>query len=431
MATTNFFHGVRFGTVKSAPSIILPRVGVIAMWGTASGGTASDNKPYLVESPEQALELFGDPKTDTGTLAKHLAVMYEIGSPKIVVIKGTADAQNVVSVTPPENGGTVEGGEAEEGGATPRNAVVRSGTRRNAAPSSDVPRVEALPSVVGDRAGGAYTGLQALRIANSLGYEPEIYIAPYFTENKVNADALISIASDLGAFCGVDMPNETKADAIKRSQQYGSNDEADSLSIAAWPRFYRTFGTVRQELSLSAVVAAVMGSVEYFESPSNKPISNVIEELTRPVSWSPTSSSNDALDLNENRIVTVINDEGFKIWGNRSLAALNSEYSFISVKRIDKTLRQAIRSSVKWAIDKGITRAFGEEVTSRVNAFLRLEKARGAIIGGDCFFRVEDNQAAGIKQGKTVFGIAYTPAYPNEDMLFNMSITERYIEEIF
>jgi phage tail sheath protein FI len=84
-----------------------------------------------------------------------------------------------------------------------------------------------------------------------------------------------------------------------------------------------------------------------------------------------------------------------------------------------------------WAVDRGITKTYVDDVSESVNAYLRDLKAMGAILGGECWADPDLNSAANIALGKIYFNFDFTPVYPAEHITFRSHLVNDYIEEVF
>ncbi|WP_299298119.1 phage tail sheath C-terminal domain-containing protein, partial [uncultured Tateyamaria sp.] len=84
-----------------------------------------------------------------------------------------------------------------------------------------------------------------------------------------------------------------------------------------------------------------------------------------------------------------------------------------------------------WAVDRGITRTYVQDVQEGVNAYLRDLVALGAILGGKCWADPDLNSAANIQLGKVYFNFDFTPVYPAEHITFRSHLVNDYIQEVF
>jgi phage tail sheath protein FI len=133
--------------------------------------------------------------------------------------------------------------------------------------------------------------------------------------------------------------------------------------------------------------------------------------------------------MNENEVATVIQKQGFRLWGNRTCSS-DPKFAFLSVRRTADMINESLLRAHLWAVDRNITKTYIEDVTESVNAYLRELKALGAIIGGECWADPELNTPATIAAGKIYFDFDFTPPYPAEHVTFRSSLVNDYLEEI-
>ncbi|OPB29850.1 phage tail sheath C-terminal domain-containing protein [Bartonella sp. WD12.1] len=244
--------------------------------------------------------------------------------------------------------------------------------------------------------------------------------------NPVAAE-LIGIAERLRAIVVIDGPNTTDEKAIEASRDFGSK-----RAIIADP-FVSILhnGKISQEPA-SSVVAGIIAKTDFthgfWHSPSNKVI-NGISGTARPIDFAIGDSSSRANLLNEKNITTIIRENGYRLWGNRTLSS-DPKFAFISVVRTADMINDAILRGHMWAVDRNITKTYLSDVSESVNAYLRDLKAQGAIIGGRCYPDLELNTPSAIESGKVYFNVEFQPTTPAERITFRSRIVNDYIEEI-
>lgn len=291
-----------------------------------------------------------------------------------------------------------------------------------------------LANVVGGVNGGtgAYTGILALLGAESItGYAPRILIAPGFTSTRdgqarnAAATQLDVVAKRLRAAAVVAGPNTTDAAAVTYRADFGS----DRLYLVD-PYVTISKGGVNVNVDATGAVAGLIAVTDnelgFWHSPSNKEIKGIVG-TARPIDFVQGDASCRANYLNENCIATVIRQDGFRLWGNRSLAA-DPKFAFLCVRRTADMINESILRSHLWAVDRGITRTYFDDVVQAVNDYLSDLQSQGAILGGKCY-RSPNNSAAGVAAGKAVFRFDFTPVYPAEHVTFESELTNGYLSE--
>ncbi|WP_212112965.1 phage tail sheath subtilisin-like domain-containing protein [Bartonella queenslandensis] len=297
----------------------------------------------------------------------------------------------------------------------------------------------------GVNANGAYEGVHAFIGAQSIvGQTPRILIAPGFTHqrpsnvgikgNETGATAnpvaaeLIGIAERLRAIVVLDAPNTTDEAALSTAKDF---DSKRAILIDPFVKVNRD-GKILEEPA-SAAVAGVIAKTDFthgfWHSPSNKVINGIVG-TARPIDFSIGDRSSRANLLNEQNITTIIRENGYRLWGNRTLSS-DTKFAFLSVVRTADMINDAILRGHLWAVDRNIKKTYMHDVSESVNAYLRDLKAQGAILGGRCTPDLELNTASAIESGKVYFNVEFTPTTPAEHITFRSQIINDYLEEIF
>lgn len=395
--TDQFLHGVQVVDIDDGSrSIAVASSSVIGIVGTAPRADAIAfplNTPVLVTSQTLAAKLLAGVGPNDGTLPSAIDSIFDQAQAAIVVIRVDA------GLDAPTTLANVIGG---------TNAVT-----------------------------GAYEGVHAFLAAQSvLGVKPRILIAPGFTHiigNAGSANAavaeLIPIANTLRAIIVQDGPSTIDADAIALATAGGNkrvylvDPQVQKLNTAGAP--------------VNAFVsAAVAGTIAYVDnakgwwfSPSNTVI-NGITGTARPIDFAMGVATSRANLLNAGKVAVVIRQNGFRLWGNRTLS-VDPKWAFLSVVRTADIIADSLQDTHLWAVDQGITKNYVDDVREGVNAFLRGLKSKGAILGGTCWLDKDLNTPADIAAGKVSWDFDFTAVYPAEDLTFRSHLVNDYITEIF
>ncbi|AGF74821.1 phage tail sheath protein FI [Bartonella australis AUST/NH1] len=247
------------------------------------------------------------------------------------------------------------------------------------------------------------------------------------TSNPVAAE-LIGIAERLRAIVVIDAPNTTDEAALAAAQDF---DSKRVILIDPFVKVNRN-GKILEEPA-SAAVAGVIAKTDaangFWHSPSNKVINGIVG-IARPIDFSIGDSSSRANLLNEQNITTIIRENGYRLWGNRTLSS-DAKFAFLSVVRTADMINDAVLRGHLWAVDRNIKKTYMNDVSESVNAYLRDLKAQGAILGGHCAPDPELNTASALESGKVYFNVEFTPTTPAEHITFRSQIVSDYLEEIF
>lgn len=244
--------------------------------------------------------------------------------------------------------------------------------------------------------------------------------------NPVVAE-LLGIAERLRGVIIADGPSTDDADAIAYRGDWGS---PRVFVVDPNVLVYRNGDYVTEPAS-PRVAGLIAWSDEhrgFWWSPSNLAVRGIVG-TARNIDFELGDRNSRANYLNENEVTTIIREDGFRLWGNRT-CAMDPKWAFLSVRRTADIIHESLLRAHLWAVDRNITKTYLEEVTEGVNAFLRDLVARGAILGGHCWPDPELNSPANISQGKVYFNFDFAPPYPAEHVTFRSHLVDDYIEEL-
>jgi len=275
---------------------------------------------------------------------------------------------------------------------------------------------------------GDYEGVHALLASESmLGVTPRVLLAPG-AEQAIYTE-MMPIAERLKAVIIADGPSTTDAAAISERNNYGSA-RVYLVDPAALVYDKTTDANIAEPMSprVAGLISRSDNDRGFWWSPSNTEIYGIVG-TERAIDFTLGDANARANYLNENEVATVIQKQGFRLWGNRTCSS-DPKFAFLSVRRTADMINESLLRAHLWAVDRNITKTYVEDVTESVNAYLRELKALGAIIGGECWADPELNTPATIAAGKIYFDFDFTPPYPAEHVTFRSSLVNDYLEEI-
>ncbi|WP_425641396.1 phage tail sheath subtilisin-like domain-containing protein [Marinomonas gallaica] len=300
---------------------------------------------------------------------------------------------------------------------------------------------DTLTNVIGgtDADTGQYLGIQALLSSKSVnGKVPRILCAPGFTHQKpVDGDGnpsanpvvaeLIAIAERMSAIIVADGPNTNDDAAVQYGADFGSERV---YVIDPWVKVFKAGETVIEPASarVAGVIAKTDYNIGFHQSPSNQPINGIIG-TARAIDFELGDENSRANLLNEQKIATIIYEDGYRLWGNLSLSG-DPKWKYLCVRRTADVINDATKQSHFWAIDRGITTTLVSDVVEGINAELRAMKNRGQIIGGSCWANADLNTPESIQSGRLYIDYDFTPPYPNERMTFRSMLVNGYAVEV-
>ena len=282
---------------------------------------------------------------------------------------------------------------------------------------------------------GTYEGVHALLGAESVtGFRPRILCAPGFTHQRESGLAnpvvaeMLGIAERMRAVIIKDGPNTTDAAAIADRGDWGSKRV---YIVDPQVKIRNRLGEIVDKPS-SARVAGLIAKTDaekgFWWSPSNQVINGIIG-TSRSVDFSLGDANSRANLLNEQEVATIIRQDGFRLWGNRTCSD-DPKFAFLSVVRTADMINDSILAAHMWAVDRNITKTYLEDVAEGVNDYLDRLKAQGAILGGRCFPSPGLNTPSSIADGKVFFDFEFTPPFPAEHITFRSKLVNDFIEEI-
>jgi phage tail sheath protein FI len=297
---------------------------------------------------------------------------------------------------------------------------------------------ETLANVIGgvNSSTGNYEGMYGFLGAESaLGVAPRILIAPGFTHTRTSNTAnatvaeMIGIAERLRAVIIADGPSTTDAAAVAYAGDFGSK-----RVYLVDPRITKLDenGSEVYEWSSPAVAGLIAKSDNergFWWSPSNQNINGIIG-TERKIDFAFGDTTSRANLLNEAKVATIIRQDGYRLWGNRTLSA-DPKWVFLSVVRTADIIHDSLQRAHRWAVDRNITKTYVQDVIEGVNNYLRHLQAIGAILGGQCWADPDLNAPDQIALGKVYFDFDFTPPYPAERITFRSHLTNDYIKNIF
>lgn len=457
--TTTFLHGAEVVSVDaSPPSIATVQTSIIGVVGTARLGPV--NTPTQILARGDAA-VFGDPAAEgAGTLPAALRGIYDQVGARVAAVNAWARTA-VADAEARFAAGTIQlGAGAVTGGMDVQDLVVKNsagdttyvagtdytidaatgvlsrvaagGIAANAAVKVSYSHLPPPTAALleGAATGTAYTGVHALLQASARGAgRPKILCCPRWSQEEAVRTALLTVAERLRAVAVIDGPNTTNAAARLVPAAIGSR-----RAYVVDP--YVLVGTARTPTPASPYVAGVIAATDadpargFWWSPSNRPIRGIVG-TARAIDFELGAAASAANVLNEGLVATIINEGGWRLWGNRTTAGLSDKWTFLSVSRVADAVDDSIMRAHLWAVDRNITRTYLEQVTEGVNGYLQELEAQGAILGGRAWVDPAKNPKASLKAGKVTISYDFQPPPPAERITFESAINDEYLARVF
>ena len=381
----SFFHGVTVTNIDTgARTISLPSSSIIGLVDTfveAPEFTAKVNVPMLITSEREAIAAFGP----DSAITMALKAIY-VRAKAAVVAVGVAKLESAAEQTSAIIGG-----------------VLIDGQR---------------------------TGMQALLDGKSkFNAQPRLLIAPKHTATQAVATALIALAGKLRAIAIIDGPGTTDEAAMEYAENFGSRD---GFMVDPGVQYWDTVTSTTVDAPASAWAAGLFAWTDseygFWASPSNKELLG-ITGTTRSVEFLDGDETCRANLLNNANITTIIRDDGFRLWGNRTMSS-DPKWAFVTRVRTLYIVLDAILAGHKWAVDRSITKTYVRDVSDGLQAFMRDLKNQGAVINFEVFADPEINTASQLAQGKVYWNIRFTDVPPAENPNFRVEVTDQWLTEV-
>ncbi|WP_409320244.1 phage tail sheath subtilisin-like domain-containing protein [Pseudomonas putida] len=382
---SGFFHGVTVTNVDTgARNVSLPSSSIIGLVDTfteGAGATAKAGDLVLITNEREAVAAFGA----ASAITKACQAIY----------------------------------------ARAKAVIVATGVAKVVDPAAQTSGI-----IGGVQANGKRTGLQALLDGKSrFNAQPRLIVAPKHSATQAVATTMQSIAEKLRAVAIIDGPGTTDEAATTYAKLFGSKR---LYMVDPGVQLWDTTTSATIDAPASAWAAGVFAYTDseygFWSSPSNKEFVG-ITGTTRAIEYLDGDETCRANLLNNANIATIIRDDGFRLWGNRTLSS-DSKWAFVTRVRTMDMVMDAILYGHKWAVDRGITSTYIRDVTEGLQAFMRDLKAQGAIINFEVYADPVLNTASQLEQGKVYWNIRFTDVPPAENPNFRIEVTNQWLTEV-
>ncbi len=382
---SGFFHGVTVTNVDTgARNIALPSSSIIGLVDTFTPGadaTAKANDLVLITNEREAVAAFG-PASAITAACKAIYTRAKA----VIVACGVAKLEDAAAQTSAIIGG-----------------VLVDGKR---------------------------TGLQALLDGKSrFNAQPRLLVTPKHSATQAVGTALIALADKLRGIAIIDGPGTTDEAALAYAENFGAKR---AYLVDPGVQYWDTSADATVNAPASAWVAGLFAWTDneygFWASPSNKEFVG-ITGTTRSVEFLDGDETCRANLLNNANITTIIRDDGYRLWGNRTLSS-DLKWAFVTRVRTMDIVMDAILYGHKWAVDRSITATYVKDVTEGLENFMRDLKAQGAIINFEVFADPDLNTASQLEQGKVYWNIRFTDVPPAENPNFRVEVTNQWLTEV-
>lgn len=285
---------------------------------------------------------------------------------------------------------------------------------------------EQKANVIGTAEGGNYTGLKALRRAKAVtGYTPKILGVPELDSQDVLTE-LVGVAQATRAFAyGSAGGNPDITEVGNYRKNFGQRE------LMLIDNEFMAFDPATKKTETAATIARVLGArakldknVGWHKSISNTEI-NGVSGLKFARSFDLLDKNCDANTLNNKDVTTLIREDGFRVWGNRTCTN-DSMMAFEVATRTAQIIQETIASAFMWALDKPMHKSLLEDIIMAINAKLAQYVNKGYILGARVFVDKTLNTSETVQAGQFTISYEFTWVPPLENMVFNQHVTDTF-----
>jgi uncharacterized protein len=457
---TSFLHGAEVINIDNGPRPIQTvKTSVVGIIGTAPLADATKfplNTPVLIPGSQAMLAFLGL----TGTLPDAIRRIFTYAGAAIVVVRvldnadinlqlsnliGNAGlytginaflrAKSLVGVTPklllapgftsqrPVGVNAITVGVGGTGYTTAPTVVLTGGGGTGAAATA-VLTAGVVTSIALTAGGVGYTSAPVISFTGGGGTGATATATILALANPVMTGLNI-IAGKLKAMVYGDAPADTNANALLWKADFNSR------RIYPWAPLVKVWDTTTSAYIDKPCSPSIVGAQVWLDnnkgfwwSPSNKELTD-IGGVSRPIEFRMGDPDCEANILNEARINTVINYDGWRSWGNRTCDT-DANWVFASSVRIADAIDESILAAARPWIDQPLRPALITDIVESGNAYLRILAREGAIVGGKMWIDPDRNSTSELAAGQLHVEYDREPASPLERLTYGAQRNQTY-----
>lgn len=265
------------------------------------------------------------------------------------------------------------------------------------------------------------TGIELIKdIFPRLRVIPLILTVPkYSTDDTVGAALGAKTEKINGTYTAMAICDLDTTTAVTRAKAIAEKKERTVIGNTAvcWPMIKKGGRIISYSAVLSALIMKLAADTEGFtcQSPSNKSIS--IDDCCLSNGTSVFMDEPDGNELCAQGIVTIINRNGWKTWGNNMACYPDNtkvKDRFIMSRLSMNWLRNNFINTNAALIDERLTKRIVDDIINDYNIRLSAFAAKEYILGGKISFNSESNTKESIVSGQFVFDTQIAPNIPME-----------------
>lgn len=213
-----------------------------------------------------------------------------------------------------------------------------------------------------------------------------------------------------------------------------SNNITSANQIVYWPMM--TLSEKKYHLSTLASCVVLNTDNEYddvpFKSPSNE---DIVGDGTCLADGTEIVFGKDIADyLNGIGVVSVINQNGWKLWGNNTAAypsTTDPKDRWIACRRMMNWVGNTLQTTFFSKVDNPIRPRFIETVVNSANDWLNGLTAQQVILGGRVTFTQSENATSDLIDGNITYHVYLGLCVPAENIKFKLEFDVDYYDTLF
>ena len=230
------------------------------------------------------------------------------------------------------------------------------------------------------------------------GTKSNVLIAPRFTHDLDVKAEIESVATALSATGVVDLNAKDEADATVKMKSYGTKRllVCDPY-VQVWDTKLNKTITEPSSARIAGMIAYIDGQKEYgfADIPSNQ-VMQGISGTSRPIDF-VFGQECEADRLRTLGISTIINEQGFRLWGFDT-TDVDPVWKSLQRVRIFDRIADAVLKGLFWAIDKRADQLVYAKESAE--GLLRGLKGANVLVGFEVFWHPEKNTKEALTAGK-------------------------------
>lgn len=280
-------------------------------------------------------------------------------------------------------------------------------------------------------------GLEVIRqVYPKTGMAPGLIMAPGWSHKPEIAAVMIAKCQSInGVFvaeCVLDLDTERAKKHTDVEQFKEENGYEDSHAIVLWPKV--RVGSV--QMYYSAIYGAMTAYADAVnDDVPNRSPSNYLIHVTAAVLADGTEVFMDrqqANMLNGIGVVTLVNEMGWRAWGNNTSAypgTTDLKDRWINCRRMFSWMTNSLITTYHERVDDPADFRLIESICDSENIRLNSYVSAGKLAGGRIEYNEAENTVESVLNGQVVFRIYMAVFTPAEDILFVLKFDPAMLEE--